>query len=344
VKAIVLVGGEGTRLRPLTETIPKPLLPMMNRPFLSEVLDHLAEHGVEEVILSSPYLESAFRPFIEARGGALPSIRWITETTPLGTGGAIVNALPLVGDEAFFVLNGDILTDLDLSELVRFHRERGARATISLAHVEDARPFGLVPTGERGEVEEFREKPAELVPGDINTGTYVLEPSALQGWPMGENVSIEFQVFPALIEGGVPVFGLVSGAYWIDLGTPQKYLQAHFDLLEGRVARRSYEAPLVAPDAEVHPAARLGRRVVVGAGSHLASGATVEDSVLHAGSVVERDATVRCSVLGPGAHVSAGARIRGTVMAEGARVGEGASAEDERISAGMSLPAAADTS
>jgi NDP-sugar pyrophosphorylase family protein len=344
LKAIVLVGGEGTRLRPLTETIPKPLLPLMNRPSLAGVLDHLAEYGVKEVILSSSYLESAFRPFIDARGDALPKIRWINEAAPLGTAGAIVNALPLLGDDAFFVLNGDILTDLDLSEMVRLHHDRRAYATIALTHVEDARPFGLVPTGDDGEVEEFREKPAELVPGEINAGTYVLEPEALSGWPAGENISIERQVFPALIDGGAPVFGFLSDAYWIDVGTPEKYLQAHFDLLEGRVAGRSYETPLVAPDAEVDTAARLGRRVVVGPGSRVESGAAVEDSVLHAGSVVERGATVECSVLGPGAHVAAGARIRGTVLAEGARVGEGASAEDERISAGMSFRARPETS
>src|SRR5256712_7494520 len=143
MKAVVLVGGEGTRMRPLTETVPKPLLPLMNRPALHQVLDHLAEHGLDEVVLSSPYLEEAFRPFIDSRDGP-PRVRWITEETPLGTAGAIVNALPRVGSEAFLVLNGDILTDLDLTAMVAFHRDRGSEATIALHHVDDARPFGLV--------------------------------------------------------------------------------------------------------------------------------------------------------------------------------------------------------
>ena len=158
MKAVVLVGGEGTRMRPLTETTPKPLIPVVDRPGLDHVLDHLARHGVHEVVLSSPYLERVFHPFIAARHGD-PAITWITESEPLGTGGAIVNALPGLGDEPFFALNGDILTDLDLTAMLAFHRERGAAVTIALHHVEDARAFGLVVTDADGRVEEFREKP-----------------------------------------------------------------------------------------------------------------------------------------------------------------------------------------
>ena len=184
------------------------------------MLDHLAGHGVHEVVLSSSYLEETFHAFIQGRRGD-PSITWITETEPLGTGGAIVNALEALDtDEPFFALNGDILTDLDLTEMLARHRDRGATATIALTHVEDARPYGLVPMDADGRVLEFREKPAELVPGDINAGTYVLEPVALEGWARGENVSIERQIFPALIADGRPLAGFVSEAYWMDLGTP----------------------------------------------------------------------------------------------------------------------------
>src|SRR5438309_2874446 len=163
MKAVVLVGGEGTRLRPLTETIPKPLLPLVDRPFLHQVLDHLGAHGVHEVVLSSPYLEATFGPFLQERHGD-PKITWITESEPLGTAGAIVNALDHVRDHTFLVLNGDVLTDLDLTALVAFHREHGAVATIALTPVEDARPYGLVETETDGRVLEFREKPTELVP------------------------------------------------------------------------------------------------------------------------------------------------------------------------------------
>jgi mannose-1-phosphate guanylyltransferase len=335
MKAVVLVGGEGTRLRPLTETVPKPLLPLMDRASLDHALDHLARHGVHEVVLSSSYLESTFHAFIEARHGD-PAITWITESEPLGTGGAIVNSLErLDDDEPFFALNGDILTDLDLTGMLAFHRERGSAATIALTHVEDARPFGLVPTEPDGRVVEFREKPTELVPGDINAGTYVLEPSALRAWPVGENVSIERQIFPSLIDEGRPLYGFVSDAYWLDLGTPEKYLQAHFDILEGRLrGEPRFPAPSVAPTAEVDLRAHLGRWVVVGEGASIGPDAQVDDSVLHAGAVVEAGARVVGSILGPRARVGAGATVVSSALAEAASVPAGLELEGAKVSAG----------
>jgi mannose-1-phosphate guanylyltransferase len=340
MKAVVLVGGEGTRLRPLTETIPKPLVPLMDRASLDHVLDHLERHGVREVVLSSSYLEETFRAFIEGRGGD-PAITWITETEPLGTGGAIVNALPALGsDGSFLALNGDILTDLDLTAMVAMHRERGAAATIALTHVDDARPYGLVPTEPDGRVIQFLEKPEHAVPGDVNAGTYVLEPSALSRW-VPETISIERDIFPAMIEAGDPVYGYVSDAYWIDLGTPEKYLQAHFDVLDGRVAlQRSYPAPFVADGAAVDGEARLGRHVAVSAGARVESRASVEESVVHGDAVVEAGSRVIGSILGPRAHVGAGAVVRGSVLAEGASVPSGASLDDARISAGQAAASA----
>lgn len=335
MKAVVLVGGEGTRLRPLTETIPKPLVPLMDRASLDHVLDHLARHGVHEVVLSSPYLEETFRAFIDARRGD-PAITWITETEPLGTGGAIVNALEaLGGDEPFLALNGDILTDLDLTAMVAMHGERGADATIALTHVSDARPYGLVPTDADERVREFREKPTELVPGDVNAGTYVLDPGALDGWTRGVNVSIERDIFPSLIAQGRPVYGFVSDAYWIDLGTPESYLRAHFDILEGRVAfEPAYTAPFIADGAEVDVRSHVGRWVVVSAAAVIGPDARVDDSVLHHGAVVETGATVTGSVLGPRSRVGAGAVVVDSVLAEGATVPAGAKVEGARISAG----------
>jgi Nucleoside-diphosphate-sugar pyrophosphorylase involved in lipopolysaccharide biosynthesis/translation initiation factor 2B, gamma/epsilon subunits (eIF-2Bgamma/eIF-2Bepsilon) len=260
MKAVVLVGGFGTRLRPLTETVKKELLPLVDRPILDHVLDHLARHGVHEVILSSPYLEEAFHPFIEARRGD-PAITWITEAAPLGTGGAIVNALDAVGNDPFFALNGDILTDLDLTGMLGSHRERDAVVTISLHHVEDARAFGLVATDERGRVLEFLEKPLDAIPGDVNAGTYILDPAALRPWSADRELSIEREIFPSVIASGGPVYGYLSDAYWLDLGTPEKYLQAHFDMLDGKVHGVTYEAPWVAATAGVDPGSRLGRWV-----------------------------------------------------------------------------------
>ena len=332
MKAVVLVGGEGTRLRPITETLPKPLVPLVDRPSLDHVLDHLAGHGVHEVVLSSSYLEETFRAFIRDRHGD-PSITWITETQPLGTGGAIVNALEALDtDEPFFALNGDILTDLDLSEMLARHRDRGAVATIALTHVEDARPYGLVPMDGEGRVLEFREKPAELVPGDINAGTYVLEPSALEGWARGENVSIERQIFPALIAEGRLLAGFVSDAYWMDLGTPQAYLQAQFDLLDGRVAGHpSYASPFVDVDGRIDERATVNDHVVVGPRATIEAGAHVRDAVLHERATVEAEAVVERSILGPGSRVMRGAMVSDSVLGEGAVIGAGVSVREGRV-------------
>jgi mannose-1-phosphate guanylyltransferase len=334
VKAVVLVGGEGTRLRPLTETIPKPLVPLVDRPSLDHVLDHLARHGVHEVVLSSSYLEPTFHAFLQARRGD-PAITWITEREPLDTGGAIVHALADVGDAPFFALNGDILTDLDLTAMHAFHASRRAIATIALHAVDDARPFGLVPTDDDGRVREFREKPAEPIPGQINAGTYLLEPAALAPWRDAGRVSIERAIFPALIEAGEPVFGFLSDAYWLDLGTPEKYLQAHADLLDGRVeGEPAWDAPCVDAGANVDGSAALGRHVVVASGAVVGEGADVDESVLLEGATVERGAAVRRSILGPRSVVGAEASVDGSVLAEGGSVRPGARLVDARVSAG----------
>ncbi|MEX2420424.1 MAG: NDP-sugar synthase, partial [Actinomycetota bacterium] len=196
------------------------------------------------------------------------------------------------------------------------------------------RPFGLVPTEADGRVIEFREKPAELAPGDINAGTYVLEPSALASWETGRNVSIEREIFPALIAEGRSIHGFVTDAYWIDLGTPERYLQAHFDLLDGRVhGEPEYPAPFIAVGAVVAPDGAGGRRVVVGPRASVDGGAVVEDSVLHPGATVGPRAVVRSSILGPDSAV--GGEVTECVVGEGASVPEGSVLAGERIPAGQ---------
>jgi NDP-sugar pyrophosphorylase family protein len=340
MKAVILVGGEGTRMRPLTETIPKPLLPFMNRPFLAQVLDHLAHHGIEEVICSSPYLESVFHGFLEDRQGVPPRVRWITEAQPLGTAGAIAGAAEHLGD-TFLALNGDVLTDLDLGALVRFHRENDAAATIALTAVEDARAFGLVDTDPNGRVRAFREKPADPIPGNINAGTYVLESRVLERIPRGEMVSIERQTYPELITSGDRVFGFLASGYWRDLGTPQAYLAAHRDALDGLIeGYRDARGPLMAPGAVADPRAHVGGRVVMAESSFVASGSRVEDSVLHSGSRIGAETHVQDSILGPGSSVGDRAKLRRAVLAEGASVAEGVVAEDVLVGPGERLEAA----
>jgi mannose-1-phosphate guanylyltransferase len=318
VKGVVLVGGEGTRLRPLTETVPKPLIPFMNRPFLHHVLDHLERYGVNEVVLSSPYLEGEFRSFLDERGGT-PTITWITEPEPLGTCGAVAGARHLL-DGTFLVLNGDVLTDLDLSALLAFHRERKAVATIALTPVEDARPYGLVDREENGRVLAFREKPPDPIPGTINAGTYVLEPRALDGVPEGVAVSIERETFPDLIARGEPVYSFLWEGYWRDLGTPAAYLQAHLDALDGLVGGTAYDRPLLGEGAQVHPDALVGPLAVLGPGASVGAGARVDRSVLHRGARVGEDAVVEDSILGPESEVGPGAKLRDSVLADRTQV------------------------
>ena len=326
VKAVVLVGGLGTRLRPLTETIPKPLIPLVDRPFLHHVLDHLSRHGVEEVILSSPHLRTAFDSFISERRGD-PAVRWMEEKSPLGTGGAVVDAAQHL-DGTFVVSNGDILTDLDVSGLVAFHRENGSAATIALTAVDDARPYGLVEV-EGGRIAAFKEKPTLPGPGLVNAGTYVLEPGALKGLPSHRPLSIERDVFPGLIASGAPVFGFTSSAYWMDLGTLGKYLQATFDVLSGRVKALHYPAPFVDPRAVVSPRCRLGKWTVAGPASEFGGESDVDRSVVLARARVEPGARVRDSVIGPGALVRAGSVVEGAVIGANQVVAAGVEAASQ---------------
>ena len=333
MRAVVLVGGEGTRLRPLTETVPKPLLPLVDRPILDHVLDHLVRHGVDEVIMSSPYLEETFHPFIASRGG-VPAVTWVTEREPLGTGGAIVSVLDRLGDDPFFALNGDILTDLDLGAMRERHRARSAGGSIALHHVDDARPFGLIETTGDGTITAFREKPTDPVPGDVNAGTYLLDPAALRTWEPGTTISIETEIFPSLIARGVAMVGFSAETYWLDLGTPAQYLRAHVDLLSGRLAGASYPSPWVADGASVDGSAEVGPTVAVGPGASIGAGAVVDRSVLLGGASVEAGARVVDSILGPGSAVEAEAIVRGSVVGPGARIPSGARLDGDRVSAG----------
>jgi len=322
MQAIVLVGGEGTRLRPLTDSVPKPALTLVDRPFLAYMIEWLGGHGVSEVVLACGFLPAVLR---EALAGeeerADVRIRYVTEPEPLGTAGAIRFAADQLGeelDERFLALNGDVLTDLDLGALLRVHEEADAEATIGLHPVEDAAAFGLVRCDEAGEVLEFLEKTGEPVAGEVNAGMYVLQRQVLDLIEPGKNVSIEREVFPRLVGRGL--YGHSLGGYWVDIGTPERYLQASWDILEGRVETRvEPTAPgvLVDPRAEVGEGAGVGPRAVVGPACRLGPEARIEESVLLAGCTVGAGARVSGSILSPGAAVPAGAVVEGAVAAEG---------------------------
>jgi len=367
MRAVVLVGGEGTRLRPLTYTTPKPLLPIANVAFLERQLAWLGRHGVDEVVLSLGYLPDAFAAhFPDGRFGEI-RLRYAVEDEPLGTAGGIRYAADEAGiDDRFVVCNGDVLTELDLTALIGFHSERGAQATIHLARVPEPSAFGVVPTRDDGEVKAFVEKPPPgQVPTDwINAGTYVLEPAVLQRVPPRLNVSIERETFPRMLDQPGRLFAYQSDAYWIDIGTPEKYLEVHADVLAGCLGRHSLPPDAVerSPgvwlqgDASVADGAGVEPPVLVGAGSTVGSGARVARSVIGAGCAVEKGSQVVRSVLldqatlasetevvdsviGPGAVLETGVVASDrTIVGEGAVVGAGSKVAGERIQSDAQMP------
>jgi mannose-1-phosphate guanylyltransferase len=354
LQALILAGGEGTRLRPLTTTIPKPVLPLANRPFISYMLDWLAAHGFREVVMSCGFLADGVRAVLGDGAGHGLKIRYVEEPEPLGTAGAVKFAEDLL-EERFAVLNGDILTDFDLSALHALHGRRGARATIALIEVEDPSAYGLVLRDSEDRVTEFLEKPeAPLpdVPSLINAGAYVLEHEVLASVPEGRPVSFEREVFPALVGDGL--FGCAVSGYWIDIGTPERYLQSTRDILEGTIKTAGGAIPSTRPSigedstlasdvelrqpvlvgveceigekAEVGPVAVLGDRCLIGPRSRL------ENAVLLEGASVGGDAVVRDSIVGSGAQVGAGSSVEGgTIVGAGARVEDGAAVSGGRV-------------
>jgi len=339
VQALVLAGGEGTRLRPLTYTVPKPVMPLAGRPFLTFLLDWAQSHGVDEVILSCGFMSDDVKRVLGDIYDGM-RLRYVTEDKPLGTAGPVRLAYDEeLLDERLFVLNGDVLTDLDLSAELEDHERTGARATLALHEVEDTSSYGVVPTGEDGAVEAFIEKGGDDPPTNrINAGAYVIERELVDASiPPGRAVSFEREVFPSLVGEGL--YGFDAPGYWIDIGTPERYLEATWDLLAGRVAStlppRDETGSLVYEDclvsgAHVGPQAVLGRHCSVG------TDARVERSVLHERVHVGADAAVLESVLGervrvgerarigPDAMVGAGAVIPpGAVVDAGARVDPG---------------------
>jgi mannose-1-phosphate guanylyltransferase len=324
VQAIVLVGGEGTRLRPLTNDVPKPALTLVDRPFLAYMIEWLAAHGVTEVVLACGFLPDVLREALGdgERGGV--RIRYVTEPERRGTAGAIRFAADALGDDledSFLALNGDVLTDLDLTALIDKHGECRAQATIGLYAVEDSSAYGLVGLDPGGRVLDFVEKTGERVPGEINAGAYFLERSVLDLIPVGREVSIEREVFPRLVGDGL--CGLRLDGYWMDIGTPDTYLQASWDILEGRVATRVRPtAPglFVGSGAEIAGTATIGPRAVIASGCHIAPGAEVRESVLLPGGAIGEGARVSGSVLAAGVTVEAGAELAGMVVGQGERV------------------------
>jgi len=324
MQAVILVGGEGTRLRPLTSTVPKPVVPLVDRPFIAFMLEWLRNHGIDDVIMSCGFLATSVRNVLGDGSDLGIHLRFVEEPSPRGTAGALKYAASML-DERFLLLNGDVLTDIDLTEQIAQHESTGARATLALVGVPDPSAYGLVHLEEDRSVRDFLEKPSsdQIDTNLISAGAYVLERDVLELVPPDQNVSIEREVWPRLIGKGL--YGFPSEGYWLDIGTPERYLQGTFDIIEGNVQtavtqRLGSDWLAVDPGAEVLgrviPPAVLERGVRVGPGAHVGSLAVLAHDVsVGAGSTVER------TVILDGAEIGEGCMLRDCIVAAGCRVG-----------------------
>ncbi len=360
MQAIVLVGGEGTRLRPLTFGTPKPMVPIMNVPFLARTLERLYNVGIRDVILPAGYMPQAITEYFGDGARLGMRITYVIEDEPLGTAGAIKNVEQHINGP-FFVLNGDVLTSLNLADMIDYHKEKRGMGVLHLIKVEDPSAFGCVVHDQTGRIAQFVEKPAKgTEPTDeINAGTYLLEPAVLAMIPPGRNVSIERETFPKLLAEGGALYAYTTSDYWIDLGRPEHYLSAHRDILSGAMPlelapgisgpgsgtlrERSSSTPNIIPPVhieegvQIDSAAKVGPNVVLGAGCRIAANAVVRESVLWDGVLVEEGATVEETIIAGGSRVGARARIgagsvighdvvieAGTVAPPGSRIGPAA--------------------
>jgi mannose-1-phosphate guanylyltransferase len=327
VQALILAGGEGTRLRPLTSTIPKPVVPLVNRPFISFMLEWLRSHGVDEAILSCGFMAGGVRAVLGDGAGLGMRLRYVEEPEPLGTGGALKYAEDML-EERFLMLNGDVLTDIDLSAQMRQHEETGARVTLALFPVDDPSAYGLVTRNEDLSVRAFVEKPRsdEIETNLISAGAYVIERDVLTEMaPAGSRISIERDVFPELVGRGL--YGYEASGYWLDIGTPDRYLQATFDILEDEVhtavGRRIAESGGLLNEANGDLAGSLHGPAVLGPGCVLARGATLgARTVLGRDVTIGRGAHIEQSVLLDGCRIGERSRISAAILGRGVSIGE----------------------
>ncbi|MFI8005690.1 sugar phosphate nucleotidyltransferase [Streptomyces sp. NPDC086010] len=351
-EAILLVGGKGTRLRPLTVHTPKPMVPAAGVPFLTHQLARARAAGVEHIVLATSYLAEVFEPYFGDGSSLGLSIEYVTEDEPLGTGGAIRNVASRLAsgpDEPVLVFNGDILTGLDIRALVASHAASGADVSLHLTRVDDPRAFGLVPTDATGRVTAFLEKPQtpeEIVTDQINAGAYIFRRSVIDTIPAGRPVSVERETFPGLLDSGAHLQGMVDSTYWLDLGTPQAFVRGSADLVLGRapspaVPGRCGER-LVLPTASVASDAKLTGGTVVGDGALIGEGARIAGSTVLAGAVVEPGAVITDSLVGAGARIGSRSILTGAVIGDGAQVGADNELRDGiRVWCGAVLPDAA---
>ena len=360
MQAVILVGGEGTRLRPLTSTVPKPVVPLVDRPFISFMLEWLREHGIDDVIMSCGFLATSVRNVLGDGSSYGIRLRFVEEPDPRGTAGALKFAESML-DERFLMLNGDVLTDIDLTTQIAQHERTGATATLALVPVEDPSAYGLVHMHEDNSVRDFLEKPSPdaIDTNLISAGAYVLERSILELVEPDRNVSIEREVWPQLIGDGL--YGFPSNSYWLDIGTPERYLQGTFDILEGnvhtavrerlgdsylavspsaQVLGRAIPPAMIESGAYIAEGAHVGSLVVLGHDVKIGAGTVVERAVILNGSEIGENCTLRDCIVAAGCRIGAGTHIQdGAVLGEGATIGaDNVIAGGARIFPGVTLP------
>ena len=304
MKAVILVGGEGTRLRPLTCNTPKAMVPVLNRPFLEHVISYLKGHGVVDIILAAKQQFRRLQDYFGDGGKFGVRLTYSVEDFPRGTAGAVKKAEKFL-DGPFVVFNGDIFTGLDLTAMLSFHRQKKPVATIALTPVEDPTIYGVVETDEEGRVRRFTEKPErdKITTNMINAGLYIVEAGILDHIAANTSFSFEHDVFPPLLEKGQAIYGFPTGAYWIDIGTPEKYRRLNRDLLLREVKGVKLEG-----ESDVHPSARVSPPAVIGAGCSIGKDAVVRGPV----------------VIGPGCRIGPGATVEGAVLWQNCEIGRGA--------------------
>ncbi|MCL2707211.1 MAG: NDP-sugar synthase [Dehalococcoidia bacterium] len=322
MKAVILSGGLGTRLRPLTWNTPKSLVPVLNKPFLEHVLRHLKEHGIDEVVLALSNLASSIQEYFGCTNSLDMKIDYVMERSALGTAGAIKNAAEKLSHDSFFVLNGDIFSDLDYSAMLKCHRENNSDVTIALTAVDNPAAYGLVETKGDGRVTRFLEKPRqdEITTNLINAGTYIFEPGVLDMIPTDTEYSTERQLFPSMLASDASVRAFASSGYWIDIGSPEKYRRLNFDLLSGRSGKYGFQngnEVVTGQAGQVHPTAKLEGPVLLGDNCVVESNAVIMGpAVIGDHCHIGEAATISASVIWPRVTIGNGCKLISSIAAD----------------------------
>lgn len=338
LQAVIMAGGEGSRLRPLTSNMPKPMLPVANRPLMEHIVLLLRKHGYTDIVATVQFLASVIRNYFGDGSDLGVSLSYATEEVPLGTAGSVLGASDLLAGP-FLVISGDALTDLDLTEAVAYHRARGAAATLVLKRMQDPLEFGIVMTDQDGRIERFLEKPTwgQVFSDTINTGIYVLEPEVLDLIPPDQPYDFSSELFPLMLDKGLPLFGYVTDAYWTDVGTTDAYLHAHYDVLARRVQIEVDGFELqpgvyVGEDCEIDPTARIDGPAMIGDNTRVGAGAILgANAVIGSNATIADDARVSYGVVMDRGHVGAYAQVRGGVVGRAASLDRGATLEEGAI-------------